>query len=93
MDEVKRNECNDWQLWSAERFCTELKAAVPNVTQAQAQIMGFEEMISRVMVNFDLQDPSLEEDTDQLLDEIMQAHPTPSPASQLHRIITQEETT
>lgn len=38
MDEVKRNECNDWQLWSAERFCKELKAAVPNVTQAQARV-------------------------------------------------------
>ena len=59
MDEVKRNECNDWQTWSVERFCTELNEAVPNVTEAQAQIMGFEETISRVMVNFDLQDTSL----------------------------------
>ena len=47
--------------WSVERFRTELTEAVPNVTEAQAQIMGFEETISRVMVNFDLQDVSHEE--------------------------------
>ena len=83
MDEVKRNECNDWQTWSVERFCTELNEAVPNVTEAQAQIMGFEETISRVMVNFDLQDTTLEDETDQLLSDIMDAHPNISPASQL----------
>ena len=80
MDEVKRNECN---YWSVERFCKELNEAVPNVTEAQAQIMGFEETISRVMVNFDLQDTSLEDEIDQLLSDIMDAHPNISPASQL----------
>ena len=83
MDELKRNECNNWQSWSVERFCKELNEAVPNVTEAQAQIMGFEETISRVMVNFDLQDTSLEDETDQLLSDIMDAHPNISTASQL----------
>ena len=56
---------------------------MPNVTEAQAQIMGFEETLSRVMVNFDLQDTSLEDETDQLLSDIMDAHPNISPASKL----------
>ena len=87
MDEVKRNECNDWQSWSISRFCEELKEAVPNVTEAQAQIMGFEQMISRVMINFDLQDPSLENETDLVLDAICEVRPEVTTEAQLAAVL------
>ena len=78
MDEKKRNECIDWQSWPVSRFCKELKEAVPNVTEAQAQIMDFEQMISRVMINFE---------TDKILDEICEVHSEVSKEVQLAAVL------
>ena len=82
-DAVLRTECRQWPTWSVKRFCEELKDAVPAVTEAQAQIMGFIEAITRVKLNFDLQDPLLEEETDKLLSDITDAHPDASAADEL----------
>ena len=86
MDPVKRAECRLWETWSVDRFCEELKEAVPNVTEAQAQIMGFIEAITRVKINFDMQQPSLEEETDRMLNDIMDAHPEVTPAQELEAV-------
>ena len=60
-DAVGRQDCRNWETWSVTKFCKELKEAVPDITVAQAQIMGFNEVINRVKVNFDMQQPSVEE--------------------------------
>ena len=49
-------------------------------------IMGFSEAISRVKVNFDLQDLSLEEETDRLLCNIKEVHPNISSAQELDAV-------
>ena len=75
-DAAKRAEFRNWETWSVVRYCKELKEAVPDVTETQAMIMGFFEAISRVKVNFDLQDLSLEEETESLLCDIKESHPS-----------------
>ena len=44
-------------------------------------------MISRVMINFDLQDVSLENETDKILDEICEVHPEVSKEVQLAAVL------
>ena len=51
-----------------------LLLAVPDLSTTQSIRLGFVETMSRVRVNFDLQDPSLDEETDTLIQKILSAH-------------------
>ena len=77
-DAAKRAECRNLETWSIVRFCKESKEAVPDVTEKQPIIVGFFEAISLVKVSFDVQDLSLEEETDRLMYDIEEAHPNVS---------------
>jgi hypothetical protein len=74
MDEEKQKECESWTQWSVERFCKELLESVPSENEKQKLIMGFLEPISRVKVNFDLNDSKVEEATDRKIRDIYDAH-------------------
>jgi hypothetical protein len=75
MDEEKQKERESWTKWSRERFCTELLDSVPSENEKQKLIMGFLESISRVKVNFDLNDSKVEDSTDREIRDIVDAHP------------------
>ena len=75
MDEAKQKECENWTKWSREKFCEELLDSVPSANEKQKLIMGFLESISRVKVNFDLNDSKVEELTDSKIRDILDAHP------------------
>ena len=64
MDEKRQKECESWMKWSRQRFCEELLDSVPSANERQKLIMGFLESISRVKLNFDLNDSKVEESTD-----------------------------
>ena len=61
--------------WSRQRFCEELLDSVPSANERQKLIMGFLESISRVKLNFDLNDSKVEESTDANIRDILDAHP------------------
>jgi transposase InsO family protein len=82
MDEEKQKECESWTKWSRERFCTELLDSVPSENEKQKLIMGFLESISRVKVNFDLNDSKVEDSTDREIRDIVDAHPEVSQEEQ-----------
>ena len=73
MDE-EREKCVNWMTWSVKVLCENLLLAVPDISTTQSICLGFVETMSRVRVNFDLQDPSLEEETDTLIQKILSAH-------------------
>jgi hypothetical protein len=75
MDEEKQKECESWTTWPLERFCKELLESVPSENEKQKLIMGFLESMSRVKVNFDLNDPKVEDATDKKIRDILEAHP------------------
>ena len=75
MDEEKQKECESWTKWPVERFCKELLEAVPSENEKQKLIMGFLESISRLKVDFDLNDFKVEELTDKKIRDIFEAHP------------------
>ena len=56
------------------------------MTEAQAQIMDFIKAITRVKINFDMQQPSLEDETDRLLNDIMDAHPEVTSVQELEAV-------
>ena len=60
--------------WSRQRFCEELLDSVPSANERQKLIMGFLESISRVKLNFDLNDSKVEESTDANIRDILDAH-------------------
>ena len=61
MDERRQKECESWTKWSRQRFCEEFLDSVPSENEKQKLIMGFLESISRVKLNFDLNDSKVEE--------------------------------
>ena len=61
--------------WSRQRFCEELLDSVPSANERQKFIMGFLESISRLKLNFDLNDSKVEESTDANIRDILDAHP------------------
>ena len=61
--------------WSRQRFCEEFLDSVPSANERQKLIMGFLESISRVKLNFDLNDSKVEESTDTNIRDILDAHP------------------
>ena len=75
MDEGRQKECESWTKWSRQRFCEELLDSVPSANERQKLIMGFLESISRVKLNFDLNDSKVEETTDANIRDILDAHP------------------
>ena len=86
MDEEKQKECESWTQWSVERFCKELLESVPSENEKQKLIMGFLESISRVNVNFDLNDSKVEEATDRKIRDIYDAHPDVTLDEQLEAV-------
>ena len=70
----ERDKCVNRMTWSVKVFCENLLLAVPDLSTTQSIRLGFVETMSRVRVNFDLQDPSLEEETDLLIQKILSAH-------------------
>ena len=73
-NDEEREKCVNWMTWSVKVFCENLLLAVPDLSTTQSIRLGFVETMSRVRVNFDLQDPSLEEKTDALIAKILSAH-------------------
>ena len=61
------NDDDERETWSVKVFCENLLLAAPDLSTTQSIRLGFVETMSRVRVNFDLQDPSLEEETDLLI--------------------------
>ena len=70
LDRHLREECLQWRTWTTSRFCGELRKAVPDTAVARPNsASGFNELIAKLPVNFDLEDPAFE----LALDERLQA--------------------
>ena len=64
-------------------FCKYLLAAVPDNATSQQHIVGFNEAVAKVQINFDLANPSVEQKTDKLLADIGDRYPDATPDMQL----------
>ena len=82
-DPDRRDSCNNWRNWTNQNFCRELNLAIPATATSRTDKLGFIESITQVQIQFDLKNPSVEEKTDQLLADIVDAFPEVSAAMQL----------
>ena len=82
-DPDRRDSCNDWKHWSNQLFCRELNITVPTSAVNRTDKLSFIETVSQVAVQFDLKNKSVEDKTDQLLADIVEAYPDATSALQL----------
>jgi hypothetical protein len=81
-DRHRREDCKRWQSWSTQYFCKCLLAAVPDNATSQ-HIVGFNEAVAKVQINFDLANPSVEKKTDKLHADIGDTYPDATADMQL----------
>ena len=68
MDRHLREECLQWRTWTTSRFCGERRKAVPDTAVARPNsASNFNELIAKLPVNFDLEDPAFELASDKRL--------------------------
>ena len=82
-DPDRRDSCNNWRNWTNQNFCRELNLAIPVTATSRTDKLGFIETITQIQIQFDLNNPLVEEKTDQLLADIVDAFPEVSAAMQL----------
>ena len=76
LDRQLRDDCLLWRTWSTSRFCGELRKAVPDTAVARPNsASSFNEVIAKLPVNFDLEDPAFELALDEQLRAICAAFP------------------
>ena len=68
LDKHSREECLQWRTWTTSRFCGERRKAVPDTAVARPNsASNFNELIAKLPVNFDLEDPAFEIASDKRL--------------------------
>ena len=65
MDRHLRDECLKWRTWTTSRFCGELRTDTAIARPNSAS--SFNELIAKLPVNFDLEDPAFELASDKRL--------------------------
>jgi hypothetical protein len=66
MNPAKMEECSQWKHWNRDRFCQELLSAVPDTSVVRPDSTGtFVELISQLVLQFNLADPTVEDAFDQ----------------------------
>jgi hypothetical protein len=61
LDREFRDECLKRRTWTVARFCQELRLAVPNIAVIRPNSSAsFNELIAKLPVHFDLEDPTFE---------------------------------
>ena len=76
LDRHLREECLQWRTWTTSRFCGELRKAVPDTAVARPNsASGFIELIAKLPVNFDHEDPAFELALDERLQAICASFP------------------
>ena len=76
LDRQLRDDCLQWRTWSTSRFCGELRKAVPDTAVARPNsASSFNELIAKLPVYFDLEDPAFELALDEQLRAICAAFP------------------
>ena len=61
LDRELRDECLKWRTWPVARFCQELRLAVPDIAVSRPNSSAsFNELIAKLPVHFDLEDPTFE---------------------------------
>ena len=81
-DPDRRDACKNWQHWTNQYFCRELNITVPTSAVNHTNKLSFIGTISQVALQFDLKNKSVEDKTDQLLADIVEAFPDETPALQ-----------
>ena len=71
MNPSKMEECSQWKHWDRDRFCHELLSAVPDTSVVRLDSAAtFVDLISQLVLQFNLADPAVEEAFDQQLQAI-----------------------
>jgi hypothetical protein len=84
---LKMDECSQWKTWGRKKFCEELLTAVPDISVARPESSAnFVELIAKVVIRFDLADPSVEESVDQSLQAIVHRFPDATPEQHLRAV-------
>ena len=87
MNPSKMDECSQWKHWDRERFCRELLSAVPDTSVARPDSAAtFVELISQLVLQFNLADPAVEEAFDQQLQAIDRRFPDATPEQHLRAV-------
>jgi hypothetical protein len=61
LDRELRDECLKWRTWTVARFCQELRLAVQDIAVIRPNSSAsFNELIAKLPVHFDLEDPTFE---------------------------------
>jgi hypothetical protein len=75
MNPAKMEECSQWKHWNRDRFCQELLSAVPDTSVVRPDSTAtFVELISQLVLQFNLADPTVEDAFDQQLQAIDRKH-------------------
>ena len=84
LDRQLRDDCLLWRTWSTSRFCGELRKAVPDTAVARPNsASSFNELIAKLPVYFDLEDPAFELALDEQLRAICAAFPDKTKENEL----------
>ena len=84
MNPSKMEECTQWKHWDRDRFCQELLSAVPDTSVVRPDsATTFVELVSQLVLQFNLADPAVEEAFDQQLQAIDRRFPDATPEQHL----------
>jgi hypothetical protein len=76
----KTAECAQWRTWDRDRLCSELLSAVPDIAVVRPESSAnFVEQMAQVVIRCELEDPSVEENVDNVIQLIVNCFPDATP--------------